>query len=148
MPARIANVRGGLMPAKSINHAAAWVGAIVFFLWGYIWFGVLFKAQAAAMMAQMGTAPPSGATPYIVGFLMALVLGYGTAIALADSSTPTAAHGISFGLFMGVVFYASVTLTSSIFSGRSLSVWLLDIGWALIGFALVGAIVGGWRKRA
>ena len=137
------------MASKSINHAAAWVGAIVFFVWGYIWFGVLFKAQAAAMMAQNGAAVnPAGATPYIVGFLMALVLGYGTAIALADSGTPTAGHGISFGLFMGIVFYASVTLTSTLFAGRPLSGWLLNVGWALIGFALVGAIVGGWRKRA
>jgi hypothetical protein len=136
------------MASKSINHVAVWVAAIAFFLWGYVWFGVLFKAQTTAMMVASG-APmnPSGPTPYIVGFLMALVLGYGTAIALADSSTPTAAHGISFGLFMGTVFYASVTLTSTLFAGRSLGSWLLNVGWALIGFAIVGAIVGGWRSK-
>jgi Protein of unknown function (DUF1761) len=136
------------MGSKSINHAAAWVSAIVFFLWGYVWFNLLFKAQTQAMMTQMGSAMnPTTPIPYVVGFLMALVLGYGSAIALADSDNPTAAHGISFGLFMGVVFYASVTLTSTLFSGRPLSGWWLNIGWALIGFALVGAIVGGWRKR-
>ena len=84
----------------------------------------------------------------VMSFLMALVLGYGSAIALADSDNPTASHGISFGLFMGIVFYASVTLTTTLFSGRPLGGWLLNIGWALIGFAMVGAIVGGWRKRA
>lgn len=139
------------MPTKSINHLAVWVSAIVFFLWGYVWFNVLFKNQAMALMAanpEGGSMNPTSPVPYIVGFLMALVLGYGTAIALADSTTPTAAHGISFGLFMGVVFYASVTLTSTLFSGRPLSVWLLGVGWALIGFAIVGAIVGGWRSKA
>jgi|SRR6516225_9149886 hypothetical protein len=134
--------------ASKINHAAVWVAAIAFFLWGYVWFSILFKAQTMAMLAASG-APmtPSGPTPYIVGFLMALVLGYGTAIALADSSTPTAAHGISFGLFMGIVFYASVTLTSTLFAGRGVASWLLNVGWALTGFAIVGAIVGGWRKK-
>ena len=137
------------MAGKSINHAAAWVSAIAFFLWGYVWFGILFKAQTTAMMAQTG-APvnPASPMPYVVGFVMALVLGYGMAIALADSSTPTAAHGISFGLFMGIVFYASVTLTSTVFAGRDLGGWLLNVGWALIGFAIVGAIVGGWRQRS
>ena len=137
------------MPSKSINHAAAWVGAIVFFIWGYIWYGVLFKSQVAQFMAMTNFhADPSDIKPYIVGFIMALVLGYGTAIALADSGTPTAQHGISFGLFMGAVFYGSVTLTQALFSGRPLFSWLIDLGWALIGFALVGAIVGGWKKRA
>ncbi|MBV8163930.1 MAG: DUF1761 domain-containing protein [Candidatus Eremiobacteraeota bacterium] len=134
--------------ASKINHAAVWVAAIAFFFWGYVWFSVLFKAQTMAMLAASGSSmTPSGPTPYIVGFLMALVLGYGTAVALADSSTPTAAHGISFGLFMGIVFYASVTLTSTLFAGRELGSWLLNVGWALIGFAIVGAIVGGWRKK-
>ena len=137
------------MGSKSINHAAAWVSAIVFYAWGYVWFSLLFKAQTAAYMAQTGAAgTPTSPVTYAIGFLMAVVLGYGTAMALADSSTPTAAHGISFGLFMGVVFYASVTLTTTLFSGRPFNGWLLDLGWALTGFAMVGAIVGGWRKRA
>jgi len=140
------------MPAKSINHLAAIASAIVFFMWGYIWFGLLFKNQAMALMSQAGMTTgqmnPNNPVPYVVGFFMALVLGYGTAIALADSDQPGAAHGISFGLFMGVVFYASTTLTSTLFSGRPLGLWLLNVGWALIGFMLVGAIVGGWRSKA
>jgi Protein of unknown function (DUF1761) len=138
------------MPSKNIKHAAAWVGAIAFFVWGYIWFGLIFKSQIAQIMSMSSFhAPdPSDPKPYIVAFLMALVLAYGTAIALADSSTPTAQHGISFGIFMGIVFFASVRLTQTMFAGVPLSSWLLDIGWALIGFAIVGAIVGGWPRRA
>jgi hypothetical protein len=137
------------MPSKSINHLAVWVGAIVFFMWGYVWYNVLFKSQTMAMMSQAGgPMSPTSPTPYIVGFLMALVLSYGTAIALADSTQHTASHGVSFGLFMGVIFYAGTTLTSTLFSLRPLSGWLLNIGWALIGFALVGAIVGGWKSKS
>jgi len=137
------------MGRKGINHAAAWVGAIVFYLWGYLWFGVIFKSATAAAMSQFGpiTNPVTTGT-YILAFIMALILGYGTANALADSSTPTVAHGISFGVFMGVVFYGSVTFTTALFAGRGMGLWYLDIGWALIGFAIVGAIVGGWRSRA
>lgn len=137
------------MPSKSINHAAAWVGAIAFFVWGYVWHAVLFKSQYTAFMSQMcGQMNPTTPLPYIVGFLMALVIGYGSAIALADSEHPTASHGISFGLFMGVVFFASITLTQTLFRGQPITLWLLDAGFALIGFAIVGAIVGGWKRRA
>lgn len=140
------------MPTKSINHLAVWVSAIVFFLWGYIWFSVLFKNQTIALLGlgstQGASMNPTSPMPYIVGFLMALVLAYGSAIALADSEHPSAGHGISFGLFMGVVFYASTTLTSTLFSMRPIGLWLLNVGWALIGFALVGAIIGGWRSKS
>jgi hypothetical protein len=134
------------MPSRSINHLAVWIAAIVFFVWGYVWYNVLFKSATEAMM--MGRTAPAGPTPYIIGFLMALVLGYGTAIALSKGDAPSAGHGISFGIFMGVVFYASVTLTQTMFGGWPITSWLLEIGWALIGFALVGAIVGGWPRRA
>jgi hypothetical protein len=134
------------MPSKNINHAAAWVGAIAFFVWGYLWHAVLFKNQYMTFMSQNMT--PTSPMPYIVAFIVAVVIGYGSAIALADSEHPTASHGISFGLFMGVVFYAGITLTQSLFRGEPLGLWLLDAGFALIGFALVGAIVGGWKRRA
>lgn len=133
------------MPSKSINHLAVWIAAIVFFVWGYVWYNLLFKSATEAMMMQGAPAP--GPTTYIIGFLMALVLGYGTAIALSKGEGPSATHGISFGLFMGVIFYASTTLTQTLFGGRPISGWLLEIGWALIGFALVGAIVGGMSRR-
>jgi Protein of unknown function (DUF1761) len=137
------------MMSKNINHLAVWLAAIVFFLWGYVWWNLLFGKQVMAMMTQSGASmAPPGPIVYLVGFLMALVLGYGTAIALADSTRPGASHGISFGIFMGVVFYASTTLTQTLFGGHPISWWLLEVGWALIGFALVGAIVGGMTKRA
>jgi Protein of unknown function (DUF1761) len=136
------------MPAKSINHVAVWLSAIVFFIWGYVWYGVLFKNYVMVAMTQMNSHPSNSAVPYVVGFLMSLVIGYGTAIALADSEHHTASHGISFGLFMGIIFYAAPTLSQNQFSGNPITWWLLDAGWAVIGFALVGAIVGGWKARA
>jgi Protein of unknown function (DUF1761) len=141
-------MEGSIMPAKSINHLAVWLGAIVFFIWGYVWYAVLFKNYVMTAMTQMNSHPPAGAVPYVVGFLMALVIGYGTAIALADSEHHTASHGISFGLFMGIIFYAAPTLSQNQFAGEPITWWLLDAGWAVIGFALVGAIVGGWKPRA
>ncbi|HXW52254.1 MAG TPA: DUF1761 domain-containing protein [Candidatus Acidoferrales bacterium] len=133
------------MPSKSINHLAAWIGAIAFFIWGYLWHGVFFKAQTDAMMV---TNTPPGPEQYIVGFLMSLVVGYGIAIALSKSDTPTVASGISFGIFMGIVFYCTVTLTATLFLNRPISFWLIQAGYALSGFAIVGAIVGGWARRA
>ncbi|MDQ6767549.1 MAG: DUF1761 domain-containing protein [Candidatus Eremiobacteraeota bacterium] len=135
------------MPFNKINHLAVFVAAIVFFLWGWLWY-TIFGNQWLALVGKAAASMTPSPAPYVVGFLMALVLAYGTAIALADSDRPGAAHGVSFGIFMGVIFYASTMLTGYLFEGRPLGLWLINAGYGLTGFALVGAIVGGWRKRA
>jgi hypothetical protein len=139
---------GLAMPAKSINHLAVWLSAIVFYVWSYLWYSIFFKNATIAAMTAMNSQPVAGPVPYIVGALMALVIGYGTAIALADSEHHTASHGLSFGIFMGIIFYAAPTLTQNQFGGHPITWWLLDAGWAVSGFAIVGAIVGGWKARA
>ena len=135
------------MPTQKINHLAVILAAIVFFLWGGLWYSVLFSRQWTALMG-LSSPPTAGSTPYIIAFLMALVLAYGTAIALARGEERSAGHGASFGLFMGVFFVASLMLTGNVFDGHPVTLWLINAGYAVIGMAIVGAIVGGWKARA
>jgi hypothetical protein len=34
------------------------------------------------------------------------------------------------------------------FEARPLSLWLINAGYMVVGMTLMGAIVGGWRKKA
>ena len=136
-------MRGG------INHLAVIVAAIAYFVWQGIWYTVLGN-QWLALVGRTtagGGAPAATATPYIVGFIMALILAYVAAIALADSSQPTAAHGVQFALFMGIGIFATILLTEYVFEQRPLGLWLMNAAIPVTGFAIVGAIVGGWRSR-
>ena len=139
-------MRGG------INHLAVIVAAIAYFVWQGIWYTV-FGNQWLALVgwtsgpnarAAMGSTP----IPYIVGFIMALILAYITAVALADSTQPTAAHGAQFALFMGIGIFATILLTEYVFERRPLGLWLMNAAIPVTGFAIVGAIIGGWRSRA
>ncbi|HLJ06435.1 MAG TPA: DUF1761 domain-containing protein, partial [Acetobacteraceae bacterium] len=86
--------------------------------------------------------------PYVISFVAALVLAFGTAIALADSSQPGAAHGVQFGLFMGIVIFAANFLSINAFMMKPFSLWLIETGYVVIGMMIVGGIIGAWRKRA
>jgi len=129
-----------------INHLAVIVAAIVYFVWQGVWYTV-FGKQWLALVGWTAREMRPSPTPYIVGFIMALILAYVAAIALKDSAQASARHGVEFGLFMGIGIFATILLTEYIFEQRPLGLWLLNAAVPVTGFAIVGAIVGGWRSR-
>ena len=135
------------MPDR-LNHVAVFVAAIAFFLWGGLWYDVLF---GRLWMASLGPAAASLPKPspalFIGSFVLGWILSYGTAIALTRRpEDQTAAQGVSFAIFMGIVVWGTLSLQQTLYEGRPFLYWAINAGYAIIGFAIVGAIVGGWRK--
>ena len=129
-----------------MNHLAVWIAAIAYFVWGYIWYGLLFGKVWQNLMGgtQMAVAPQT----YVYGFVLGLILSYVTAIALSRRPEDlTAAQGVSFALFMGIGLFASQTLNGALYAHESLELWLINTLYVVIGFAIIGAIVGGWKAK-
>jgi len=131
----------------TLNHLAVVVAAVAYFVWGAIWF-TIFGSQWDAMtgVTSMGGASP---TVFIISFLLGLVLAYVIAIALRDSTNPNMVrHGIEFAVFMGVGIWMTQLLNIFLYEHRPIGLWLIDGFYVVIGMAIMGAIIGGWRKRA
>jgi len=127
-----------------INHLAVLVAAIAYYLFSAVWFIILSK-QWQAYTGQAAAAAPS---TYIISFVLAIIFAYVVAMALADSDNPNMVrHGIEFGVFMGAGIWALNLLNLTLYEGRPLGLWLIDSGHVIIGLAIMGAIVGGMRKR-
>ena len=134
------------MPNR-INHVAVWVAAIAYFFFGYLWYGLLFGAKWADLMGKPMAA--GSVALYIESFILGLLLAYATAIALSRRPEDlTAQQGVSFAIFMGIAIYATQTLNNALYAGQPIALWLINTGYVVIGFALIGAIVGGWRKAS
>ena len=135
------------MPER-VNHLAVWVAAIAYFVFGALWYGLLFGSTWLSLLGKTKEQLPDGPMLYIVSFVLGLILAYATAIALTRRpEDQTVSQGISFALFMGIAIYATQTLNHVIFEGRPFMLWLINTAYTLIGFAIIGAIVGGWRKK-
>ena len=133
------------MPDR-LNHLAVWLAAIVYFAFGYLWYGVLFTAAWTSLMG--GPMAPGTTALYVESFVLGLILAYATGIALSRRPEDlTVAQGISFALFMGIALYATQTLNTALYSHEPLMLWLINTGFVVVGFAIIGAIVGGWKKR-
>lgn len=79
-----------------------------------------------------------------MSFLVTLVLAYVVGIAYPNMLR----HGIEFGVFMSVGIWATNLFALSLYEGRPYGLWALDAFQVIIGMAIMGAIIGGWRKRA
>jgi hypothetical protein len=89
---------------------------------------------------------PKDPIPYIVSFVMAMLLSFGVAVALSHDDNRTAKHGIEFGVFFGLLFFATTTLTATLYEGHPISLWLINAGYLVIGLVILGALHGAWKK--
>jgi hypothetical protein len=131
------------MPDR-INHLAVWVAAIAYYVFGAAW----FTAFTGIWQSLLGKTMAASPTVFITSFVLGLILAYATAIAITRRpEDQTVAQGVSFALFMGIALYATQTLNAALYSGQPLLLWLINTGYVVIGFVVIGAIVGAWKKR-
>jgi hypothetical protein len=135
------------MPIDRINWLAVIVGGILYFAWGWLWYGVLFGQKWLAAIGPMASnLNPKDPIPYIVSFVMAMLLSFGVAVALSHDNNRTAKHGIEFGVFFGLLFFATTTLTATLYEGHPIGLWLINAGYLVIGLVILGALHGAWKK--
>jgi hypothetical protein len=126
---------------------AVWVAAFVFFGWGYLFYGLLLGNQWMAAQGKTAADFTPVPTIYLWSFILGLILSYATAMALTrHPEDQNVAQGISFALFMGIALYATQTLNHVIYENIPMSLWIIDTAYTVIGFAIVGAIIGAWKK--
>jgi hypothetical protein len=133
------------MPAR-LNHLAVFVAAIAYFVWGYLWYGLIFTK---AWMALIGPIPMNSApSTYIQSFIAGWIMAYCAGIALTkNEADQPARHGVEFGLFMGIGLIATAMYNGYLYTSKPLGLWAIDAGYCVSGLAIMSAIVSGWRKK-
>jgi hypothetical protein len=136
---------------KGSNHFAVIVAAIVFFALGAAWYNVLSGPWAAGVgktMEQIAKEGGGSPMPYVVGFLAVLVMCYTLNSLLNRLGDTTAAGGAKVGAFVALGFVAANIALNYGFEMRGVTLWTINSGYVLVGLAIAGAIIGGWRKKA
>ncbi len=131
-----------------LNHLAVLVSALVYFFLGFLWYGILF---AKPWMALEGITPDTMpkqniALNYLIAFVMGVVIAYALAI-LCKWRSAGAARGVLLGIFAWCAFVLTTAFPTSLFENRPHELFLINYGYCLVGFILMGAIIGGWKKK-
>jgi hypothetical protein len=123
----------------------------VFFVLGAIWYTVLSSRWLAAIgksMEQLGADQGGSPLPYVIGFVAILVMCYSLSWLIERLHATTFAAGMRLGAAVAAGFVAANLALNYGFESRPVTLWLINGVYAIVGLALAGAIIGGWKRRA
>ena len=134
----------------SLNYHAILVGVSINQVIGAAWYSGFGKPWMAEVgftqedvEALKGT--PKQWYPYVVAIVCALVFTF----CLASLIEMTGAEGVGGGLLLGLLaalgFIATSYATTYSFEGRSLRLFLINSGYPLVSYAVIGIILAVWQ---
>jgi hypothetical protein len=131
---------------ENINHIAVFVCALMSLVIGAIWWSPLLFAKAWQKEAGFSDEELKKANPaknFGLSFLLAYLISYNLAFFLADPTTDWK-WGLTAGL-LACVWAVGAYLIISLFEMRSLKHMLINSGYMLCYFAVIGFILGAWH---
>ena len=133
-----------------INHFAVWVGIILQFVVGFLWYGPLFGEAWMGMVGlNMDTimADPAGASVWITNIISSVAGVYFLAFLFTKLGIDTLAKGALYGFLIGFVFVLLAEKTSGAFAKYPYGLPWITGGFTTVGLTIAGAILGVWKKR-
>jgi hypothetical protein len=136
------------MSERRPNYPGIVAGAVVFFVWGAIWFTALGSQWIAAVGKTKEELSTPGIWPYVIALLSGLLVSYCFDNMLWHYERGTASKGAQVGVLTGVCIFGAMLVNLYSFEVRPVALILIDGGYGIIGFTIVGAVVGALRARA
>jgi Protein of unknown function (DUF1761) len=134
------------------NYAAVIVCAIVYWLLGAVWFDWLFGKQWIVLehvsAAQLSAASQAGVWPFILTFLLNLVIAFALAQVCIWRKADTTARGATTGLLLWVGIVGPIVYTTYVYEMRPIQLFAINELFPLVGLCVMGGILGAWTKKA
>jgi Protein of unknown function (DUF1761) len=135
-------------PVKT-NYPAVAVSAVAYWFLGALWYGVFFSKpwMALEQMTDERARSMNPVLPYIVSFLLNLLIAYVLAQICLWRNATTAARGAALGILLWIGFVGPITYTTYMYEMRPWQLFAINQFYPLAGLCLMGAILGAWTKK-
>ena len=131
---------------KSVN----WIGLVVALvagqIFGIVWYGNLFSAAWAKAMGLTEADFVGQEWRMALGVVNMLLILLALDFAMRRLGTRGWLPGAKLGLFVGLFFGATVSALNYIYAAGPLVLLLIDGGYQVVSYALLGALLGGLRR--
>ena len=136
-------------PAVKINYLAVFVCAVLYFLLGWLWYGVLFGQRWMALegITMTHEAGSAVAEQFITSFLLGLLMAYVLAHVCAWRNAKTPGAGAALGVLMWIGFIGPVTFATNMYEGRPKMLFAINNFYPLVGLWIMGIVLALWRKK-
>ena len=131
------------------NYLAVVVCAAVYWLLGGLWYGLLFSKRWMALenMTEAQAQGMNVALPYIITFILNLLIAYVLAQLCLWRNANTLGRGAAIGVLLWVGIVAPITYTTYMYEMRPKELFAINEFYPLVGLCLMGAILGAWTKK-
>lgn len=127
----------------------SWLGVllagIAFFAVGGVYYGPLFgdRWMAAAGMTQERARESNLPLIFISTFVLELIAAVGLALVIGEEASVV--EGLVNGLLLNLLLVLPVLAVLSVFERKSWDLFALNAGYNLVGFMVMGAILGAFQ---
>jgi hypothetical protein len=136
-----------------IKYPAVIVATLVYFILGGLWYSPLLFANkfiqlmnwTPEQLRQMES--QNHGKELAIAFVMSFLLVYILAHFVQYTKATTAIGGIQTAFWLWLGFIVTTQVPSVLFEGRSFGVFLIHVGYQLVGCVLAGAVLAVWRTR-
>lgn len=132
------------------NYPAVVVSAIVYWLLGAVWYGMLFAKPWMGLehITEEQARGMSPVWPYIISFVLNLLIAFVLAQICSWRNANTAARGSAVGLLLWIGFIGPMTYTTYMYEMRPVQLFAINECYSLAGLVVMGAILGTWKKKS
>jgi len=136
------------MKSLQINYLAVLTAAVATFILGAIWyigFSVPWMELTSLTEEKIATSG-GGASSFIISFTTYLLAAYAMAIIFKSMNISTIKTGTMTGALIGALIVGGNIFTNNACEMKPLGLSILNAGFSAVSGAVVGAILGGWKK--
>lgn len=133
------------MDPSKINLLAVLVATLAGFALGGLWYSPILFARRWAQESGLSDEQLRGANmgrTFGLAALATLMMAFNLAAFIGPQGT--LAFGAFAGLAAGLGWVAMSLAVIYLFEQRSLALWLINSGYQVVAYALMGAIIGAW----
>jgi hypothetical protein len=132
------------------NYAAVFVSAIVYWILGAVWFGVLFSKPWMGLehVTQEQARSMNPVLPYVISFALNLLIAFVLAQICIWRNANSAGRGAAVGVLVWIGFLGPITYTTYMYEMRPKELFAINEFYSLVGLCLMGAILGAWTKKS
>jgi len=98
--------------------------------------------------AQADSANPAWIWPFILTFLLNLLIAFVLAQVCIWRNANTAFRGAAVGLLLWIGIVGPINYTTYMYEMRPKTLFAINEFYSLVGLCLMGAILGAWKKKA
>jgi len=138
------------MEKLKINHAAVWVGVIVLFGLGFVWYGPLFGEQwmeyVGLTMADAENMD-GAAGIWISNIITSIITMYFLAYLICKLGIDSGFKGALLGLEIAFVFIFLTIMVNGFYAQAPYGLAWITGGFSMVGYTINGFIMGAWTKK-